>query len=133
MDFTKHRVLPVTSLVFWKFFYSLRTCYKELIWCTNHPNVCIQIFSLWVCYFPIFLWVSLISLSLKTHKSIRITDDKKYRDNLRWELQNYVGIFRDSRVWLKNAEAVVRRCSVKTVFWKISQNSQETPVPESLF
>ena len=30
-------------------------------------------------------------------------------------------------------EAVVRRCSVKKVFLEISQNSQETPVPESLF
>ena len=30
-------------------------------------------------------------------------------------------------------EAVVRRCSVKNVFLKISQNSQETPVPEPHF
>ena len=31
------------------------------------------------------------------------------------------------------SEAVVRSCSVKKVFLEISQNSQETPVPESLF
>ena len=30
-------------------------------------------------------------------------------------------------------KAVVERCSVKKVFLEISQNSQETPVPESLF
>ena len=30
-------------------------------------------------------------------------------------------------------EAVVRRCSVEKVFLKILQNSQEAPVPESLF
>ena len=30
-------------------------------------------------------------------------------------------------------DAVVQRCSVKEVFIEISQNSQETPVPESLF
>ena len=30
-------------------------------------------------------------------------------------------------------EAVARRCSVKKVFLEILQNSQETPVPESLF
>ena len=29
--------------------------------------------------------------------------------------------------------AVARRCSVKKVFLQISQNSQEKPVPESLF
>ena len=31
------------------------------------------------------------------------------------------------------AEAPTQRCSVKMVFLKISQNSQETTVPESLF
>ena len=31
------------------------------------------------------------------------------------------------------SEAGARRCSVKTVFLEISQNSQEAPVPESLF
>ena len=30
-------------------------------------------------------------------------------------------------------EAVARRCSVEKVILEISQNSQETPVPESLF
>ena len=31
------------------------------------------------------------------------------------------------------SEAVVQGCSVKKVFLKFSQNSQETSVPESLF
>ena len=30
------------------------------------------------------------------------------------------------------SEAVAQRCSVKKVFLEISQNSQETPVPETL-
>ena len=29
----------VTTLFFWKFCFSWRTSYKELIWCTNNPNV----------------------------------------------------------------------------------------------
>ena len=33
----------------------------------------------------------------------------------------------------KPTEAVARRCSVKKVLLEISQNSQETPVPEILF
>ena len=33
---------------------------------------------------------------------------------------------------LKYPEAVAQRCSVKKVFLEISQNSQETPVPEYL-
>ena len=32
-----------------------------------------------------------------------------------------------------NQEAVVQECSVKKMFLKISQNSQENTVPESLF
>ena len=35
---TKNRVLPETTLFFWKFCYSLRTSFKELIWCTNDRN-----------------------------------------------------------------------------------------------
>ena len=31
-----------------------------------------------------------------------------------------------------NVEAVARRCSAKKAFFKISQNSQENTVPESL-
>ena len=37
--FTKKGVLPAPALFFWKFCFSLRTSYKELIWCTNNPNV----------------------------------------------------------------------------------------------
>ena len=35
---TKNGVLPITTLFFWFFCFSLKTSYKELIWCTNHPN-----------------------------------------------------------------------------------------------
>ena len=30
--------------VFWKFYFSLRASYKDLIWCTNQPNVHIHTF-----------------------------------------------------------------------------------------
>ena len=33
----------------------------------------------------------------------------------------------------RKSKAVAQRCSVKKVFLEISQNSQETPVPESSF
>ena len=36
---TKDGVLPVTTLFFQKFYFSLRTSFIELIRCTNHPNV----------------------------------------------------------------------------------------------
>ena len=40
----KYGVLPVTTLFFWKFSFSIRTSYKESIWCTNYPNVHIHTF-----------------------------------------------------------------------------------------
>ena len=33
----------------------------------------------------------------------------------------------------ESAGAVIQRCSVHKVFWKIAENSHEIPVPESLF
>ena len=40
---TKNRNLPVTTWFFWKFCFSLRTLYKELIWYPNHGNAHIHI------------------------------------------------------------------------------------------
>ena len=73
---TKNRVLPVTTLFFWKFCFSLRTSYKKLIWCTNGPNAHILTFwkrwsFIWRCS---SLWVSLsIPLFLDTFQLIRET------------------------------------------------------------
>ena len=55
---TKNGVLPVTTLFFWKFGSSLRTSYKELIWCTNDPNANIVAFCkrwkfTWRYFFPV--------------------------------------------------------------------------------
>ena len=41
---TKNGVSPVTTLSFRKLFFSLRTSYKELIWCNNHLDVHIHTF-----------------------------------------------------------------------------------------
>ena len=54
---TKSVVLPVTTLFFWKICSSFRTSQKELIWCTNEPNVYIRIFRkrlslILGCFFP---------------------------------------------------------------------------------
>ena len=43
--------------VLWKFCFSKRTSYDELIWCTNYPNVHIHAFCkrwsfIWRCFFP---------------------------------------------------------------------------------
>ena len=58
---TKNRVLPVTTLFFWKFCFSIRTSYKVLIWCTNHLNLHIHTLESVGVLFKgaFFLWVSL--------------------------------------------------------------------------
>ena len=52
----KSEALRVTILIFWKFCFSLRTSYKELIWCINDLNAHIPIFCkhcsfIWRCFF----------------------------------------------------------------------------------
>ena len=54
----KNAVLPETSSFFWRFFFSLRTSYKVLIWCTNNPNGQIRTFYkrwsfIWRCFFHV--------------------------------------------------------------------------------
>ena len=55
---TKNEVLTVTTLLFWKFCFSLRTSYQELIWFTNDPGAHIPTFCkswsfIWWCFFPV--------------------------------------------------------------------------------
>ena len=58
---TKNRVLPVTALVFWKYCFSLRTSYNELVCCTDNPNAHIYTFCkrwsfIWRCFFLVSMW-----------------------------------------------------------------------------
>ena len=62
---TNKDILSVTNLCFWKFCYSIRTSYKELIWCTSYINIHIHTFCkrwslIWGCFFPVSilkLWI----------------------------------------------------------------------------
>ena len=56
---TYHKVRTFASnyFIFWKFSFNLRTSYKELIWCTNYPNIHIHTFRkhasfIWRFFFP---------------------------------------------------------------------------------
>ena len=61
---TKNGVLSGTTF-FRKFCFSWRTSYKEMIWCTNYPNVHICTFCKRWSFFEgaFFLWVSLSECS----------------------------------------------------------------------
>ena len=61
----KNGVSPVTTLFFWKFCFCLRTSCKELIWCTNYPNVHIGTFCkhwsfIWRCFLPVGIILKLV-------------------------------------------------------------------------
>ena len=51
---TKNGVLPITTLFFWKFCFSLRNSYKDLTWCINYPYAHVHTFRkhwsfIWRC------------------------------------------------------------------------------------
>ena len=77
---TKKGVLPVTTLLFSKFCFNLKTShYKELIWCTNDPNVYIHTFyKRWSFFWQCFLPVSILNVKSSTyyfHMKTKISAD----------------------------------------------------------
>ena len=57
----KERSFARSSLFFWKFCFSIRTCYKELIWSSNYPNICIHTFrKRWSFHWGCFFLVSIL-------------------------------------------------------------------------
>ena len=79
MDLSK-RVLPVTTSFSWKFCFSLRTSYQELIWCTNKQKVHIHTF----CKHWSFIWRCFAAVSvLKTWKQ-----KKEIRSKPRWKSES---------------------------------------------
>ena len=87
---TKNGVLPLTTLFFWKFYFSLSTSCKELIWYTSDPDVHISSFCkrwsfIWPVLFPceypseIFGKLKMIGIyinvpySISTHHLIKST------------------------------------------------------------
>ena len=64
----KNEVLPITSLYFWKFCFSLRTSYKESICYTNNRNANICTFCkrwsfIWRSFFPVSILKSFETIS----------------------------------------------------------------------
>ena len=63
---TKSGALPVTASFFWKIYSSFRISLKELIWCTNDPNVHIRIFrKCWSLILGCFFLVSILNFVYK--------------------------------------------------------------------
>ena len=78
--FQKNKVLPVTTLFFWKFCFIIRTFYKELIWCIMF------IFILFVSAGVLFEGVFSLWLSSTINISLNIdgTREKSIWEDLFW-------------------------------------------------
>ena len=81
----KNGVLPVTTLFFQKFCFSLRTSYKELIWCTNYPNAHIHTFRkhwsfVWQSFFPVSN-LKKNKIAVNPHEFLAIILDKRKSDH----------------------------------------------------
>ena len=59
---TRNGVFLITTLFLWKFCFNLEASHKELIWCTNCPNVLIDTCSdfshMFTQYNMFFMWVT---------------------------------------------------------------------------
>ena len=66
---TKKGVFAVTTSLFSKFCFNLKTShYKELIWCTNDPNIYIHTFcKCWSFFWQCFLPVSILNVKSSTY------------------------------------------------------------------
>ena len=56
--YRKERSFASNYFIFWRFCFSLRTSYKDLIWYNNDPNAHIRTFCkrwrfVWRCFFPV--------------------------------------------------------------------------------
>ena len=72
----------------------------------------------------------------QNHYLIEICTLVNLNADLKSQILNFTTVFHKLKIisyTLISKEAVVRRCFVKKIFLKISQNSQETPVAEPLF
>ena len=70
--YQKERSFASNYFLFWKFCFSLRTSYKELIWCTNNPNAhirtsCKRWSFIWRCFFS----VSIVKILINDFKNLK--------------------------------------------------------------
>ena len=85
---TKNGVFPVTTLFFWKFYFSLRTSYKELICCSNNPNAYICTFcKRWSfilrCFFPVSILKAILFQMIISRRYNNVAEETSIKRRLR--------------------------------------------------
>ena len=103
---TRNGVLLVINLYFWKFCFSLRTSYKDLIWCTNYSNAHIRTFCkrwsfIWRYFFPVSI------LEIKFHAPLTIS---AFLTNSLIDIHAFI---KPSDITQRSAKFLFSYCSIK--------------------
>ena len=105
---TKNGVLPITTLFFWKFCFSLRTSYKELILCTNDLKAHIRTFIkrwsfIWRFFFSVSILKEFILIEIK-----ELDSAKSFKEAIKqWKLESclcrigrpYISYLKGIAIW----------------------------------
>ena len=74
---TNDGVFLITTLLFWEFCFRVKITSKELIWCTNYPNIHIHTFRkrwsfIWGCFFPVSILKEFILSEFTSNSSVTL-------------------------------------------------------------
>ena len=87
------RCFASNYFTFWKFYFGLWTDYKELIWCSNYPNVHIHtIYKRWSFISEWFFYESIFKHTSKYMKrrkqKLKVNFGKEMHQSLNWNLSS---------------------------------------------
>ena len=102
--FPKNGVLPITNLLFWKFYFSIKASYRELIWCTNYPNVhihtvCNRRSFVWGCFFPVSILKRTLPLRIGSAAFGQSTLSDKREHRVQVFKSFFLFLFSKTRTW----------------------------------
>ena len=104
--------MPATTLFFWKFCSSLRTSYKDLIWCTNAPNAHIRYFCKRWSF--VYIWISLNTTDLNRFMKIVFRILNKHAPIKR----KYICVNEAPFMTKDLHKAIMKRCKLRNTFLK---------------
>ena len=118
-NYHKERSFASSYFIFWKFCFSLRTSYKELIYFTSKPNAHIcafckrwsfifdGAFSLWVSLNESFLWAVTRKNEIKLRKTEKTWERKMTPMKVtEWKWDTRLKLFEAFSIWTKNKHRI---------------------------
>ena len=104
----KNRVLAVTTLFFWEFYFSLRISYKTWVWFTNHPNVRIPSFRkrcsfIWGCFFHVSIPSKYTTINTRALLLEFMMKMDERSPELLWNHKHSLLLFKNTKVIRSNA------------------------------